>query len=111
MRYHACHDCRSAKRTRSRCVNIKTQLQESRRSGVHFNSLTFFNILCFPMAPNSTEVMWGPGFIGCIIATALYGISFGQYIFYLRSFPRDSKRLKLFIMTVLWVLRMILSVC
>ncbi|KAG1782085.1 hypothetical protein EV702DRAFT_1069660 [Suillus placidus] len=52
------------------------------------------------MASNSTEVMWGPGLIGCIIATVLYGISFGQYIFYLRSFPRDSKRLKLFIMTV-----------
>ncbi|KAG2746083.1 hypothetical protein P692DRAFT_20808428 [Suillus brevipes Sb2] len=52
------------------------------------------------MAPNSTEVMWGPGLIGCIIATVLYGISFGQYMFYLRSFPQDSKRLKLFIMAV-----------
>ncbi|KAG1734594.1 hypothetical protein EDB19DRAFT_1726738 [Suillus lakei] len=52
------------------------------------------------MAANSTEVMWGPGFIGCIIATVFYGISFGQYMFYLRSFPQDSKKLKLFIMTV-----------
>ncbi|KAG1858139.1 hypothetical protein F4604DRAFT_1906370 [Suillus subluteus] len=51
------------------------------------------------MAPNSIEGMWGPGFIGYIIATALYGISFGQYMFYLRSFPQDPKRLKLFIMT------------
>ncbi|KAG1734596.1 hypothetical protein EDB19DRAFT_1142956 [Suillus lakei] len=49
---------------------------------------------------NSTEVMWGPGFIGYIIATVLYGTSFGQYIFYLRSFPQDSKKLKSFIMTV-----------
>lgn len=52
------------------------------------------------MAPNSIEVMWGPGLIGFIIATVFYGISFGQYMFYLRSFPQDSKRLKLFIMTV-----------
>lgn len=52
------------------------------------------------MAPSSIEVMWGPGLIGYIIATALYGVSFGQYMFYLRSFPQDSKRLKLFIMTV-----------
>ncbi|KAG1830206.1 hypothetical protein EV424DRAFT_320638 [Suillus variegatus] len=52
------------------------------------------------MAPNSIEVMWGPGLIGFIIATVLYGISFGQHMFYLRSFPQDSKRLKLFIMTV-----------
>jgi len=51
------------------------------------------------MASNSIEVtVWGPGFIGCIIATALYGISFGQYMFYLRNFPQDSNRLKLFIM-------------
>ncbi|KAG1839048.1 hypothetical protein DFJ58DRAFT_813239 [Suillus subalutaceus] len=48
------------------------------------------------MAPNSIEGMWGPGFIGYIIATALYGISFGQYMFYLRSFPQDPKRLNLF---------------
>ncbi|KIK36221.1 hypothetical protein CY34DRAFT_533087 [Suillus luteus UH-Slu-Lm8-n1] len=78
-----------------RCLNIKAH-----RSGVYFSSLSFFNTSCFPscpMAPNSTEVMWGPG----LIATVLYGISFGQYIFYLRSFPKDSKRLKLFIMTVL----------
>ncbi|KAG1792797.1 uncharacterized protein HD556DRAFT_1536776 [Suillus plorans] len=53
-----------------------------------------------PMAPNSIQVMWGPGLIGFIIATVFYGISFGQYMFYLRSFPQDSKRLKLFIMTV-----------
>ncbi|KAG2043973.1 hypothetical protein BDR03DRAFT_342569 [Suillus americanus] len=70
------------------------------------------------MAPSSIEVMWGPGLIGehsgdspfktsqltlgqgYIIATALYGVSFGQFMFYLRSFPQDSKRLKLFIMTV-----------
>ncbi|KAG2360539.1 hypothetical protein BDR07DRAFT_1461932 [Suillus spraguei] len=52
------------------------------------------------MAPNSTEVMWGPGFIGYMIATALYGISFGQYVFYMLSFPQDSKRLKLFVTTV-----------
>ncbi|KAG2113597.1 uncharacterized protein F5147DRAFT_681907 [Suillus discolor] len=52
------------------------------------------------MAPNSIEVMWGPGLIGFIIATVFYGISFGQYMFYLRYFPQDSKRLKLFIMTV-----------
>lgn len=26
-----------------------------------------------------------------------YGAAFGQYIFYLRSFPQDSKRLKLFV--------------
>ncbi|KAG1858138.1 hypothetical protein F4604DRAFT_1795147 [Suillus subluteus] len=63
------------------------------------------------MAPNSIEGMWGPGFIGYIIATALYGISFVHYMFYLRSFPQDPKRLKLFIMTALWVLRTILSVC
>lgn len=52
------------------------------------------------MAPNSIEVMWGPGFIGYTIATMLYGISFGQYAFYMRSFPQDSKRLKSFVMTV-----------
>ncbi|KAG2360538.1 hypothetical protein BDR07DRAFT_140220 [Suillus spraguei] len=52
------------------------------------------------MAPNSAEVTWGPGFIGYSIATALYGIFFGQYVFYLRSFPQDSKRLKLSVMTV-----------
>ncbi|KAG2121617.1 hypothetical protein DEU56DRAFT_834102 [Suillus clintonianus] len=52
------------------------------------------------MAANSTEVMWAPGFIGSIIATVFYGISFGQYIFYLRSFPQDSRKLKLFIMIV-----------
>ncbi|KAG1855639.1 hypothetical protein DFJ58DRAFT_785807 [Suillus subalutaceus] len=52
------------------------------------------------MVVNSVELMWGPGVIGFMIATAFYGIAFGQYIFYLRSFPQDSKRLKLFIMTV-----------
>ncbi|KAG2159220.1 uncharacterized protein EDB93DRAFT_272787 [Suillus bovinus] len=30
-------------------------------------------------------------------ATALYGTAFGQYLFYLRSFPHDSRKLKLFI--------------
>lgn len=52
------------------------------------------------MVANSVELMWGPGFIGFMIATAFYGIAFGQYIFYLRSFPEDPKRLKLFIMMV-----------
>ncbi|KAG2360548.1 hypothetical protein BDR07DRAFT_1461939 [Suillus spraguei] len=52
------------------------------------------------MAPNSIEVMWGPGFIGYTIATMLYGISFGQCVFYLRSFPQDPKKLRLFVMTV-----------
>ncbi|KAG2339122.1 hypothetical protein BDR05DRAFT_635015 [Suillus weaverae] len=52
------------------------------------------------MVANSVELMWGPGAIGFMIATAFYGIAFGQYIFYLRSFPEDSKRLKLFIMMV-----------
>ncbi|KAG1888134.1 hypothetical protein F4604DRAFT_1899772 [Suillus subluteus] len=52
------------------------------------------------MVVNSVELMWGPGVIGFMIATAFYGIAFGQYIFYLRSFPQDSKRLKLFIMSV-----------
>lgn len=45
-----------------RCLNIKAH-----RSGVYFSSLSFFNTSCFPscpMAPNSTEVMWGPGLIG-----------------------------------------------
>ncbi|KAG1767610.1 hypothetical protein EV702DRAFT_749972 [Suillus placidus] len=56
------------------------------------------------MVANSVELMWGPGFIGFMIATAFYGIAFGQYIFYLRSFPEDPKRLKLFIMMVLYVL-------
>lgn len=52
------------------------------------------------MVVNSVELMWGPGAIGCMIATAFYGVAFGQYIFYLRSFPQDSKRLKFFIMGV-----------
>ncbi|KAG1752028.1 hypothetical protein EDB19DRAFT_2021804 [Suillus lakei] len=52
------------------------------------------------MAANSAELMWGPGVIGCVIATVLYGIAFGQYIFYLRSFPQDSKRFKSFLMVV-----------
>ncbi|KAG1807432.1 uncharacterized protein BJ212DRAFT_744211 [Suillus subaureus] len=52
------------------------------------------------MVVNSVELMWGPGVIGFMIATAFYGIAFGQYIFYLRSFPQDSKRLKFFIMMV-----------
>lgn len=50
------------------------------------------------MVANSTELMWGPGFIGFIIATAFYGIAFGQYILYVRWFPQDSRKLKLFIM-------------
>jgi len=49
---------------------------------------------------NSVQVMWGPGAIGFMIATAFYGAAFGQYIFYLRSFPQDSKRLKLFVFMV-----------
>lgn len=61
--------------------------------------MTRVSPLC-SMAPSSIEVMWGPGLIGFFIATVFYGISFGQYMFYLRSFPQDSKRLKLFIMTV-----------
>ncbi|KAG1737939.1 hypothetical protein EDD22DRAFT_923301 [Suillus occidentalis] len=47
------------------------------RSGVYFSSLSFFNTSCFsscPMAPNSTELMWGPGLIGFIIAT-VYGLA------------------------------------
>ncbi|KAG1807439.1 uncharacterized protein BJ212DRAFT_1386710 [Suillus subaureus] len=49
------------------------------------------------MAANSMELMWGPGFIGFIIATAFYGTVFGQYLFYVRWFPRDSRKLKLFV--------------
>lgn len=49
------------------------------------------------MAADSTELMWGPGFIGFIITTALYGTVFGQYLFYVRWFPQDSRKLKLFI--------------
>ncbi|KAG2131024.1 hypothetical protein DEU56DRAFT_814499 [Suillus clintonianus] len=52
------------------------------------------------MAANSTDIMWGPGVIGFVIATAFYGTAFGQYIFYLKYFSQDSKRLKLFIMMV-----------
>ncbi|KAG2131017.1 hypothetical protein DEU56DRAFT_814451 [Suillus clintonianus] len=52
------------------------------------------------MSPNSTDPMWGPGLIGFIIATTFYGIAFGQYIFYVRWFPQDSRKLKLFIMMV-----------
>ncbi|KAG1740511.1 uncharacterized protein EDB91DRAFT_1132883 [Suillus paluster] len=48
----------------------------------------------------STELLWGPGVIGFVIATAFYGAAFGQYIFYLRNFPQDSKIFKLFIMMV-----------
>ncbi|KAG2050795.1 hypothetical protein BDR06DRAFT_627556 [Suillus hirtellus] len=51
------------------------------------------------MVVNSTgsELMWGPGFIGFIIATVLYGTAFGQYLFYVRCFPQDSRKLKFFI--------------
>ncbi|KAG1888141.1 hypothetical protein F4604DRAFT_1715739 [Suillus subluteus] len=49
------------------------------------------------MAADSTELMWEPGFIGFIITTALYGTAFGQYLFYVRWFPQDSRELKLFI--------------
>ncbi|KAG1752034.1 hypothetical protein EDB19DRAFT_2021809 [Suillus lakei] len=52
------------------------------------------------MAANSTELMWEPGFIGFVIATAFYGTAFGQYLFYVRWFPQDSRKLKLFIMMV-----------
>ncbi|KAG2360693.1 hypothetical protein BDR07DRAFT_1411828 [Suillus spraguei] len=55
------------------------------------------------MVTNSIELMWGPGFIGFVIATAFYGVAFGQYVFYVRSFPQDPKTLKLFIMTVFCV--------
>ncbi|KAG0692727.1 hypothetical protein DFH29DRAFT_967858 [Suillus ampliporus] len=52
------------------------------------------------MVANSAELLWGPGIIGLVIATVFYGAAFGQYIFYLRSFPQDPKKLKLFIMIV-----------
>ncbi|KAG2360687.1 hypothetical protein BDR07DRAFT_130213 [Suillus spraguei] len=52
------------------------------------------------MSTNPMALMWGPGFIGFIIATALYGIVFGQYLFYLRWFPQDSRKSRLFIAMV-----------
>ncbi|KAG1743678.1 uncharacterized protein EDB91DRAFT_220826 [Suillus paluster] len=50
------------------------------------------------MATNSAELMWGPGFIGFMIATVFYGVGFGQCIYYMRYFPQDSRKLKLFIL-------------
>ncbi|KAG0696177.1 hypothetical protein DFH29DRAFT_213901 [Suillus ampliporus] len=52
------------------------------------------------MATDSAELLWGPGFIGFMIATAFYGVAFGQCIYYMRYFPQDSRKLKLFIMMV-----------
>ncbi|KAJ8586830.1 hypothetical protein M405DRAFT_339725 [Rhizopogon salebrosus TDB-379] len=45
---------------------------------------------------NTVEIAWGPGFgIGVVISLAMFGISFGQVVLYFRSFPNDSRRLKL----------------
>ncbi|OAX38839.1 hypothetical protein K503DRAFT_770052 [Rhizopogon vinicolor AM-OR11-026] len=52
------------------------------------------------MVDYSTDLVWGPGLIGFTIATAFYGTAFGQFIFYMQSFPRDTKKFKLFIMMV-----------
>ncbi|KAJ8595731.1 hypothetical protein M405DRAFT_837648 [Rhizopogon salebrosus TDB-379] len=43
------------------------------------------------MSTNSTELSWGSGFIDS------YGTAFGQFIFYMRYFPRDTRKFKLFL--------------
>ncbi|KIJ61229.1 hypothetical protein HYDPIDRAFT_116216 [Hydnomerulius pinastri MD-312] len=46
------------------------------------------------MSTLSFEVMWGPGVVGFMVAVALYGVGIGQFIYYARAFPRDSKPIK-----------------
>ncbi|KAH7928377.1 hypothetical protein BV22DRAFT_1030864 [Leucogyrophana mollusca] len=48
----------------------------------------------------SSAVKYGPGFMGLIISLWLYGITFGQYVFYLCTFPLDKKALKFLVLIV-----------
>ncbi|KAJ8583276.1 hypothetical protein M405DRAFT_519813 [Rhizopogon salebrosus TDB-379] len=50
---------------------------------------------------NSVEIAWGPGFgIGLVTSMAVLGVSFCQVVLYFRSFPNDSRRLKLGILAI-----------
>ncbi|OJA09047.1 hypothetical protein AZE42_04733 [Rhizopogon vesiculosus] len=55
------------------------------------------------MANNSTDFVWGPGLIGFTMATVFYGTALGQFIFYMQSFPRDTKKFKLFLAVIVSV--------
>ncbi|KIJ69186.1 hypothetical protein HYDPIDRAFT_24039 [Hydnomerulius pinastri MD-312] len=43
---------------------------------------------------------WGPGVVGLVISLAMYGATLGQFWFYVRSFPTDTKILKLAVLLV-----------
>ncbi|KAL4071688.1 hypothetical protein V8B97DRAFT_427348 [Scleroderma yunnanense] len=49
------------------------------------------------------SLRWAPGFIGMAIGLVLYGVSIGQYLFYVRFFPNDHSILK-FVVFMVFVL-------
>ncbi|KAF8556763.1 hypothetical protein OG21DRAFT_1506166 [Imleria badia] len=46
------------------------------------------------------QLVWGPGLIGVTVGSALYGIGVGQFVFYVRAFPRDMVQLKIMVFIV-----------
>ncbi|KAL4071692.1 hypothetical protein V8B97DRAFT_2109878 [Scleroderma yunnanense] len=46
------------------------------------------------------SLKWAPGFIGMAIGLTLYGVSIGQYLFYIQFFPNDHSILKFVVFTV-----------
>lgn len=52
------------------------------------------------VTPAQSAEAWGPGFTGLTISLAMFGVSSGQVVLYFRSFPMDSRTLKLSILTI-----------
>ncbi|KAH7882267.1 hypothetical protein F5I97DRAFT_334496 [Phlebopus sp. FC_14] len=55
------------------------------------------------MLATSFALQWGPGICGFMVAMALFGCTLGQFMFYLLSFPKDLKSLKLSVVLLLVV--------
>ncbi|KAL4077590.1 hypothetical protein J3A83DRAFT_4214820 [Scleroderma citrinum] len=52
------------------------------------------------METPSFSLRWAPGFVGMAIGFALYGVSLGQFLFYVRFFPDDHLILKSLVLGV-----------
>ncbi|KAH7922822.1 hypothetical protein BV22DRAFT_630343 [Leucogyrophana mollusca] len=53
------------------------------------------------MSDNSVVAPWIPSIIGTMLGLGMYGISLGQYAFYLHAFPVDQRALKILVALVL----------